>query len=219
MPVRPVASRTSLRRRLSGWDGVAAVERDVGLVRAELLTVVGHVHPAVRIGRGELGEAEQPATDEIVGAPVREQQAVRGLVHQRGELGVRPTHEQEGRDRAPRVPIGRRTRSPHRSAGTARAPTRRCATTGCGAVRRGKPAAGARRRAPARSSAPPAAGSAPSCARSPSRPHLTNTARRDVNRGPNTPDQGVWRSRPFQFLRRERREKRSCIARQHRPSP
>ena len=93
-----VASRTSLRRNDRG-DGVAAVERDVGLVGSELVAVVRHVAAPVEVGRRERRVAEQPAPDPVVGRAVAEQQAVGGLVHQRGELRVRPTHEQEGQER------------------------------------------------------------------------------------------------------------------------
>ena len=70
-PVWPVASRTSLRRSESRGDRVAAVERDVGLVRAELLAVVRHVPAAVEVDRRERRVAEQPAADPVVGRRLR----------------------------------------------------------------------------------------------------------------------------------------------------
>ena len=79
-------------------DRVAAVEGDVGLVGAEFLAVVRHVPAAVEVDRRERGVAEQPAPDPVVRLAVAEEQPVRGLVHQRRELCVRASHEQEHRD-------------------------------------------------------------------------------------------------------------------------
>ena len=79
-------------------DRVAAVQRDVGLVGAELFAVVRHVPAPVEVDRRERREAEQPASDPVVPLAVAEQQPVRGLVHQRRELRVGAAHEQEHDD-------------------------------------------------------------------------------------------------------------------------
>ena len=54
-PEFPKASRRILRHHESGGDRIAGVEAHVGLVRAELLLVVGHVAPAVSGERHEAG--------------------------------------------------------------------------------------------------------------------------------------------------------------------
>ena len=56
---------------------------------------MGHVHAAVCLRAGELHVAEQPIADQIVGGPVGEEEPMRGLVHQGGELCVCATHEEE----------------------------------------------------------------------------------------------------------------------------
>ena len=135
-------------------DRVSRVQRDVGLVGPELLTVVGHVHAAVRVGRRERGVTEQPPADEIVGASVGEQQPVRRFVHERQELRVRAAHEQEREHVPDRVPPPHREADDRRRpAPTPRPPTARCATTGWSAAGHGTRAAGARRAAPAPSPA------------------------------------------------------------------
>ena len=42
---------------------ITGVQEHVGFFRAELIAVVGHVHPAVRVLRGECRIAAQPTTD------------------------------------------------------------------------------------------------------------------------------------------------------------
>ena len=129
-------------------DRVARVERDVGLVGAELLAVVRHVDAPVGVGRRERRVAEEPPADEVVGAAVGEQQPVRGLVHQRRELRLRAPHEQEGEHVADRVAPPHREADdddrlhPHRHHRPAR-----CATTGSRAAGHGTRAADVRRRA------------------------------------------------------------------------
>ena len=133
IPVRPVTSRTSLRRRLAARDRVADVQRDVGLVGAELLAVVRHVDPAVGVGRGEARVAEQPPPDEVVGLAVGEQQAVGGLVHQRGELGVGAAHQHEPDRPRPRSEADRR---PQRRARSGRRARRHCSALRDDGIRR-----------------------------------------------------------------------------------
>ena len=84
-------------------DRVAAVEGDVGLVGPELVAVVVHVPAAVEVDRRERRETEQPPTDPVVHPPVAEEQPVRGLVHQRRELRLRATHQQERADPRERI--------------------------------------------------------------------------------------------------------------------
>ena len=79
-------------------DRVVRVERDVGLVGAELGAVMGHVAAAVVVGAGEGGEPEQPATGPVVRRLVAEQHPVRRLVHQRGVLRVGAAEEHEHGD-------------------------------------------------------------------------------------------------------------------------
>ena len=94
-PVRPVASRVSLRLSDRALDRVAAVERNVGLFGAELVAVMGHVTAPVEVDRCERREPQQPAAHPVVDASVAEQHPVRGLVHQRRELRVGAPHEHE----------------------------------------------------------------------------------------------------------------------------
>ena len=99
----PAGAGRSRRARACGAtsrvrDRVAAVERDVGLVGAELVAVVRHVPAPVEVDRRERREAEQPAADPVVDLAVAEQQPVRGLVHERRELRVGAAHEQERGD-------------------------------------------------------------------------------------------------------------------------
>ena len=67
-----------------------------------------HVDPAIGVGRREARVAEQPPPDEVVGLAVGEQQAVGGLVHQRGELGVGAAHQHEPDRPRPRSEADRR---------------------------------------------------------------------------------------------------------------
>ena len=69
----------------------------------------------------KLGKPSEPATDEVVDAPVAEQQAVRGLVHERRELRVRASHR-AGTRRPTRTDC-RATRRPRRCRSSARRPT------------------------------------------------------------------------------------------------
>ena len=84
-------------------DRVIAIERHVRFVRAELLTMVGHVAAPVGIRPGEGDVAEQPATGPVVGGAVTEQQAMSGLVHQRRELGVSAAEQHEHRQPGERM--------------------------------------------------------------------------------------------------------------------
>ena len=81
--------------------GVRGVERDVGLVRAELVLVVGEVHAPVELHRGEDGIRHHPLADPVVPPLVGEEELVRRLVHEDGEAGVERAHEDERDQVAP----------------------------------------------------------------------------------------------------------------------
>ena len=96
-PARPptdVAGEFATQRRAG--DRVAAVQRNVGFVRSELLSVMRHMSAAIAIDRRESHVANQPAPHPVVELAVPEQHAVRGFVHQRGKLRVGAAHEDNG---------------------------------------------------------------------------------------------------------------------------
>ena len=101
LEVLPARGATSVAPHLAAearlGDRVAVVEVHVGLVRPELVLVVGEVPAAVPVERHEGRVGDQPATDGVVPALVREQELVRGLVAEDGEAGEGRAHEHEGR--------------------------------------------------------------------------------------------------------------------------
>jgi hypothetical protein len=58
---------------------------------------MSHVHAPIGVGVGETGVSDEPSTDDIVGRSIPKEQAMCRLVHERRELGVRATHQQEHR--------------------------------------------------------------------------------------------------------------------------
>jgi hypothetical protein len=60
--------------------------------------MVGHEHASVRRGAGETGVAQQPRANEVIHRLVAEEQSMCGFVHERQELGMCPTHQDEGCD-------------------------------------------------------------------------------------------------------------------------
>ncbi len=95
VPVRADRVAGELAAHRVALDRVAGVERDVRLVRPELLAVVRHVAAAVEVDRREHRVAEEPAADEVVDLPVAEQQPVRGLVHEDVVAADHRAHREE----------------------------------------------------------------------------------------------------------------------------
>ena len=90
----PSRSRRSLRCHESAGDRVAAVQREVGLVGAHLVSVVGEVDASVGEERLERRVGEQPPADVVVRPAVGEQQPVGGLVAEDVEQAVAAAHQQ-----------------------------------------------------------------------------------------------------------------------------
>ena len=88
--------------RVAG-DRVAAVERDVGLVRPELLAVVRHVAAAVEVDRDHHRVRDEPTADEVVHGSACEQQAMGSFVHEDVEPADHRAHREEREEPDDRV--------------------------------------------------------------------------------------------------------------------
>ena len=76
-------------------DGVSLIEGDIGFLWSELAPVMSHMYSTIRIRWNEGGVPQQPTAYNVVHTTVGEQQPMGGLVHQRGELGVCPSHQND----------------------------------------------------------------------------------------------------------------------------
>ena len=74
---------------------IVRVQRNVWLVRAEFLAMVGHVHASIRGRTCDHWVSEKPVTHPVVCVSVLEQQSMRSFVHQRSELGMHAAHEKK----------------------------------------------------------------------------------------------------------------------------